>query len=266
MKLFLFELKKSKKSIITWSIILIAILLLYISFYPSFSDSGFSELIEAKMDLLPDAFLKAFNLDVVPNFSILIEYFAYVFQFIMMALCIYATVTGISMLSKEESEGTIEYLYANPVTRREIVTSKILASISSLFIIMMSIFIFSLLFGAIFSGFGMFNDLVKLMGYSYYILLIYLSIGFVLSVIMKRVGTSSMVALGVFFGTYIIGVMSGIIEKLDFLKYVSPFNYAMPTDIIKNNVNNLGLIIGAGIIVISIVLTYKLYEKRDMII
>ena len=55
-------------------------------------------------------------------------------QYIVMAGGIYAAILGVSALVKEESEGTIEFLYSKPVTRSKIVTSKILASAVIFFI------------------------------------------------------------------------------------------------------------------------------------
>ena len=45
-----------------------------------------------------------------------------------MAGGIYAAILGVSSLAKEESEGTVEFLYSKPVTRSRIVTAKILAN------------------------------------------------------------------------------------------------------------------------------------------
>ena len=41
-----------------------------------------------------------------------------------MAGGVYAAILGVSALVKEESEGTIEFLYSKPVTRSKIVTAK----------------------------------------------------------------------------------------------------------------------------------------------
>ena len=264
MNLYFHELKKLKRSTIIWGIVLLAIILLYMSFFPSMKDLGFDELIYEKMNLFPEAVLKALNLDNMPDFSNYLQYYAYVFQFIIMALYVYALVLGTSIISKEENEKTIEYLYANPISRKEIMTSKLLASFTTLALLMLSIFIFSYVLGIIFASSFVIIGLIKMMVFAFIVLIAYLSIGILLSVILKRMSQGPMIALGVFFGTYILGIISGIVEKLDFLKYVSPYNYAIPMSILRGDVDIIGMIISIFIIVICITLSYIVYNKKDM--
>jgi len=68
-------------------------------------------------------------------------------------------------------------------------------------------------------------------------------------------------------GTLFFNKISNAAERFEFLKYVSPFEYVDPTDILiyeKLNTNYLILII--AIIATSVVGTYYFYQKKDMLL
>ena len=109
MNVFKIEVKRGFKSLLIWSIVCILLIVLFMSMFPSMKDSGMQELVNTKMDALPEAILDAFNLKDAPDFSKLNEYFAYVFQYIVMAGAIYGGILGAKSLIEEESEGTIEF-------------------------------------------------------------------------------------------------------------------------------------------------------------
>lgn len=264
MNLYKLELRKQKKGFIIWTIALVCIILLYLGFFPSIKEAGFSDMMSEKMKLLPEALLKSFNLDVMPNFSDFMQYFAYVYQFIIMAVYVYALVLGTSIISREENEKTIEYLYANPISRKEIITSKLLSSVTMIFGLMASIFIISFIMGVTFADINIVGSLAKIIGISLIPTYAYLSIGLVLSVVLKRVNQGTMIALGIFFGTYIIGIMSGVIEQLEFLKYISPYNYAVPMTILRGEFDLIGISLGILLILVSIFTTYFVYQRKDL--
>jgi ABC-2 type transport system permease protein len=271
MNIFKMEYKKGIKPLAIWSIVCILLTILFMSMFPSMKDSGMQELVNTKMGAMPPAMLEAFNLKDVPDFSKLNEYFAYVFQYIVMAGGIYAAILGAKSLIKEESEGTIEFLYAQPVSRTRIVTMKLLSSLAIFysFVLIMGVasIIMSLLVKpAELEVFNMVTDIKLMFSGLFLVGLVFISVGFLMSVLIHNLRLALPVSIGIFFVTYLLGIFSSMIEQLSFLKYFSPFHYAVPSEIIKNGFDAVNIVIAMLIIVTSISATYLIYRKKDFII
>lgn len=267
MNMYKVELKNSFKYFVIWSVILIGILGLFMALFPSMSNSGMNEIIQAKMDALPEEMIKAFGIEVI-DFTDILQYFAYSAQYILIASCVYAGILGANSLIKEESEGTIEFLYAQPISRSKIVTTKILSNFTLIYILTILLFLSTFVLFEILKpkGYEYFMDLVMVFKGMFLAQFTFFSIGLMVSTIIKKVSLATPIMLGVVFATYMLGMFSTIIEKLEGLKYVSPIHYVMPSAILKNNGNiEIGyMIICIVLIVVSIGFAYYRYNKKDL--
>lgn len=269
MNIFQFEIKRLFKSCLIWSVVCGALVILFMSFYPSMKNSGIQELVYTKIDAFPEGLLQAFGLDNMIDFTDIMQYQAYVIQYISMAAAIYGAIIGVSSLLEEESEGTIEFLYAQPVSRSQIITYKVLsrALIFTIFIIITGIvtMAISVLFKS--EGIDTLNMLLDIknifIGMSF-IGFIFLGIGLFLSTILKPSYNSTAISIGVFFITYLFGILSKMRDNLDYFRYLSPYDYALPMDLIRKGWNFSYVIIGIGIIIISTAGAYIVYNKKDM--
>lgn len=271
MNMFKMELKRGLKPLAIWSIVCVLLIILFMSMFPSMKDSGMQELVNTKMDAMPKALLEAFNLENMPDFSKLNEYFAYVFQYIVIAGSIYGGILGSKALIKEESEGTIEFLYAQPVSRTKIVTMKILSSVVIFYLFVMvmalaSIGISLLVKPEDLKVIDLVMDMKLLFGGFFLIGLVFMSIGFLISVVIKSLRLAMPISTGIFFTTYLLGTFSGMIDSLEFLKYFSPFHYAVPSELLKNGLDISNVVISIVIIIVTITATYFIYRKKDFII
>lgn len=272
MNLFKIEMKKNLKGSIIWGIVLFGILFLYLAFFPSMKDAGFSELLDGKLNMMPQGLLDSLGLKDMPDFSIFMEYYSYVFQFVVIGASVYAMILGTKALSKEEGEKTIEFLYAKPVTRSKIVFSKMTSSIVSLFIVAGMVLAASILADVIFAN-G--KDIIIILLVNLMMMIptfVYWSIGFVISAFLKDDNKSIIIALGIFFGTYLIGIIAATIDKLEILKYLSPINYNPAVDVFKFFDGRAGAVLNMTAIVIStvifiagIITTYIKYNKKDLL-
>lgn len=271
MNMFKMELKRGLKPLAIWSIVCILLIILFMSMFPSMKDSGMQELVNTKMDAMPKALLEAFNLENMPDFSKLNEYFAYVFQYIVIAGSIYGGILGAKSLIKEESEGTIEFLYAQPVSRTKIVTMKILSSVVIFYLFVMfmalaSIGISLLVKPEDLKVIDLVMDMKLLFGGFFLVGLVFMSIGFLISVVIKNLRLAMPISTGIFFTTYLLGTFSGMIDSLEFLKYFSPFHYAVPSELLKTGIETSNIIISIVIIIVATTTTYFIYRKKDFII
>lgn len=266
------EFQKISKGLITWTISLSAILAMYIMFFPSMKDAGFSELANAKINMMPEAIKTAFGLNNMPDLSVYTEYLAYILQYIILGVSVYALILGTKSLVSEEQDKTIEFQMANPISRKELVTYKMIAGFIAVTVLMISILAVSLIGGSLYAKTEYFMQTATIVKMSIIPAYVYLFVGFLFSSVLRKSIATPGTSLGIFFGTYIIGIMAGVIDKIKWLKYVSPSNYVISSDILKSNLvdpakgnfNMTGIYIGIVLAIVSIIATYVVYNKKDM--
>lgn len=272
MNVFKVEFKKISKGLITWTISICAILAMYIAFFPSMQSSGMDELVNAKMEMMPKALQEAFGFDNMPNFMIYTDYISYILAFIMLGVCAYGLILGFKALSSEEQDKTIEFQMANPISRAKLITSKMFSGFLAITIVGIALLITALIGGQMFSETECLASMATIMAMSIIPVYVYLFVGFMLSAVLKKSFATTGTSLAIFFGAYIMGTIGGVVEKISFLKYVSPSNYVVSSDVLNSKLVNStkqdfdmkGIYIGIIIIVISIIATYVVYNKKDM--
>lgn len=269
MNIFKFEFKRLLKSCIIWSVVCGMMIALFMSLFPSMADMGMQQLVNDKMSGLSVDMLKAFNIDAGTDFSDIFNYMAYVIQYIAMASAVYGAILGVNSLIKEESQGTIEFLYSKPIKRGKIVSYKLLSIISIYFL-------YIVIIGAtnIFVCMAVKPDNVELMDLFINIKIVYMGmfilglvfmfIGMFISALVKSDKGGIPISIGIFFVSYLFGIIGKLKEDFEFLKYFSPFDYYAPGDLLKNGFEMKYVIIGICIMIVSIVSTYLIYNRKDM--
>jgi ABC-2 type transport system permease protein len=263
MNIFLYELKSLRKSAIIWICSLIALAALYLSIYPSMAKDAvdFKNLISN----YPPAVraMLGINLDYITS---ILGFYSMIFSFIALCGAIQAMNLGVSILSKETRERTADFLLVKPVSRSVIVSSKLLAAFTTLLITNIvfcaaSSVIANSVKTADFSGKLFFMINLTL----FFIQLMFLGLGVVISVFFKKLKSVLPISLGVVFGLYMIGALLATGKNDDIARFISPFKYFDIPYIIKNaNYETTYLITGAAIVIITIVESYMIYIKKDI--
>lgn len=95
--------------------------------------------------------------------------------------------------------------------------------------------------------------------------LIFLSIGTLISAVMKNTKVSGAVSVGILFGSFVISKITDLTDKVNFINVLSPFKYFSYQKIVDSNTISIGIgILSAAFIAILIVSTYFFYTKRDL--
>ena len=243
---------------------MILLSLMTFSVYPSFANQGGS--IEKLLKSYPDAFIKIFGIDRLDITKILHFFGMEVYLFITLLGSIYSMVLGSGIISKEEDDKTIEFLLAKPVSREKIVTSKALSVLS--YILFFNVILFIADFG-ILEAFKTDEFNIKifiLLSISAFLLhLTFAALGLFISVFITKARTLMSVSLGVVIGTYFLGLVSSLSDRLDILKYISPFEYVNAIEIITNTkIDYKYIIIMVSIICVSVIGTYFFYHRKDI--
>ncbi len=263
MNIFTHEFKSYLKSIGIWSAAIFLIILIYLSAFNSIALEA--EEMSRLLSSFPEELLVAFGMDQM-NFSSLLGFYGVVFLFSQICLAIQASNYGFSLLSIEERELTADFLLPKPVSRGRILTAKLLAAFLALTVTNLTVWASSFfVINLIRNGRELDSKvLVMVLGTIVIFQLFFLSVGMVISLLMKRVRSVTPLSMALAFGMYTLSAFGGMLGE-DKLEIISPFTHFDPNYIINNGSYNLPLVvISVAIIVISIPASYLLYQKRNI--
>jgi ABC-2 type transport system permease protein len=224
-----------------------------------------AELLNEMMANFPEELLTAFGLSGV-DLSTVLGYFSFVFLFAQICLAIQAANYGFSLVSIEEREWTADFLLAKPVGRTQILTSKLLAALSGLTITNIVVWISSFGFINLFKGDAMYetNSLLLLLLSIVVFQLFFLTVGLVVSLLVKRIRSVTPYSMALGFGMYVLSVFGDMLGE-SALEKITPFKHFEPNYIIQHGAYDVPLVlISVSVIVISLVGSYVLYTRRDI--
>jgi len=251
------------RSVLTWSLAVTALLVIFFSFFPVFADQA--ALMNQIMDRLPTEMKAAFGMDRM-DLATVLGYYSFLFLFVQLCLAIQAGNYGFGLVSIEESELTADFLLSKPVSRTQILTSKLLAAFTSLTITNLVVWGSSFLGITLFRGEHAYeaSRLLLLLASIVIFQLFFLSVGLVISLLVKRVRSVTPFSLGLGFGAYVLSAFSGVFGDVK-LEYVTPFKHLDPTYIVQNGAYNTPLVLlNVGVTLVAVAVSYWLYIRRDI--
>jgi len=212
------------------------------------------------------------SLQVFMNFSqwdnVLGYYVTYFVYFVPIITGCYSIILGTKLLSKEEQNKTAEFLLSRPLSRSQIISSKL----NTFFIHILGINLLAF-FTALF-GIGIVSDwefnlksLIILHTYGYLICLFFGFLGFFITVVMKRAKAITGIGIGIVLGTYFFDVMIRVFGKVQFLLYLTPFKYInLEAHSPNYDFDAWRLIYFFGISGLLIMLSYVFYRRKDILV
>lgn len=260
MIIFFHELRQNKLSIIIWSAALSFMLGVCVIIYPEMS-SQMGEISNMFADM--GAFTEAFGMDQL-NFGEFMGYFGVECgNTLGLGGAIFAAIVGVSALSKEEKNHTAEFLLTHPVSRAKIITEKLLAAFTQVIILNVAVVAVTCL---CILAVGVEADAAKLA----LVFLAYLIMQ--LQIVAITFGMSAFLndgalgaGLGLAFGLYFMNIISNLSDKLEFVKFITPFSYADGAHIIPNgSIEIKYLIVGLALSACGIAAAYLKYTRKDI--
>ncbi|MEH7011125.1 ABC transporter permease subunit [Neobacillus niacini] len=262
MNILLHELKAYRKSTIIWTISLIMVVALFMSFYPSFTKDTeeFRKLLEGYPAALREAF--GINLD---NFFSILGFYCYGLSFVTLCGAIQAMNLGTSIVNKEVREKTADFLLTKPVTRTTVLTNKLLAALISIIITnIVYLAVATLLAYQVATEDFNVSIFILLSLTVLFVQLIFLALGIIISVIVQKIKSVLTVSLATVFAFYFLGMFSSTSAE-EAKRYLSPFKYFDTAYIIeKSGYEASFLITGAVVIIVAIGASFFIYAKKDI--
>lgn len=261
--IYLHEFRSRLKSVITWSIGLMLLILFFLSIFPSFSQQA--DLLNEMLAKFPPQLLAAFGMGNI-NLADILGYYAFLFIFVQLCLSIQAANYGFGLVSIEESELTADFLLSKPVSRWQVINSKLTAALSSLLLTDLVVWLVSLVCILAFRGGRPYEPRILLLLFVSVLLfqLFFLALGLVISLLVRRVRSVTPYALGLGFGAYVINAFSGMLGDVK-LENITPFKHFDPVFIVQNAAFDTPLVlINVVVSLVALVVSYWLYIRRDI--
>ena len=259
MTLLKHELRRSRLSLIIWTVAIGGLMAICVLMYPE---------IQGEMDQVGEmfasmgAFTAAFGMDRL-NFGTLSGFYAIECGNILgLGGALFAAMTAATALSKEEKEGTAEFLLTHPVSRGQVVTGKLAAVLLQVVLLNVAVLVCAFASIAIIGENIPWEELGKLHLAYFFLQLELAGVCFGLSAFLRRGSVGA--GLGIAALAYCLDLVGNIAEKAQWLRNVTPFGYAAGADILSDGLNwpliALGLLWG----VVGIALAYGWYQRKNI--
>lgn len=254
------ELRQGRMSFLIFTAVISLLLAVCVFIFPE---------MESEMDGMNDlfssmgSFSEAFGMDKISFGSLTGFYAVECGNILGLGGAFFASLRAVSILAKEEKDHTAEFLLTHPVTRIRIVTEKLTAVLSEIFLLNAIIYMIALACIALIGESVPWKELT-LLHLAYFLLQIELAgICFGISAFLRR--GSIGIGLGFAVLMYFLNLIANISRQADFLKYITPFGYANGSDIVANLCLDTPLVLtGLLFTIAGIVSGFVKYCKKDI--
>ena len=261
MNLFIRELKAHKKALLIWCVSIALLITSGMAKYSGYAAGGTNIFLQSIPYSLR-ALLGFGNFDAT-TFS---GFYAILFSYIELTAALHATLLGASILSKEERDKTAEFLMSKPVSRKKILTAKLAAGLTNVFVVNIVSFAASVAVAeAKSAGSQIIAQMAVFCISMLCVQLIFYAIGSISAVCLKKPRSSGSFATGILFAAFALAKITDIFNKINILNMLSPFKYF---DIVRleagSGIDGISLLFSLALSGIFFVFTYIFYEKRDL--
>ena len=245
MVIFKRELLRNLKGLLIWTASIAGLLLLMVTQFKAMeggvNTAGYT-----------DQFKTAMGMDKL-DMNTFLGYYA-IKASIMVTLfgSIYAAMLGSGLIVKDES------LLSRPVSRVRVITERFLAATLNLFVLNAVICLVIYVSEK--------DSLIISISVAQFLLhILFAAVGLLVAIIKIRSKAAIILPIGVVLATYVFSLVYGMSEKLEPLKYLTPFWYTDCKDIIINGEPEAGkMVVAATCVLVLLIISYFDYIRKDL--
>lgn len=184
---------------------------------------------------------------------------------------IFSIIVAGDIVSSEFGWGTIKLLLIRPISRSKVILAKYIAVLIFILFFLLTLFIFSYLFGLVFFNGGDSTLTLKdvLIEYAYNLpdLIMGFTIAFMISTIFRSSALS--IGLGIFLMTVGAGLIVGLLSRYEWAKYILFFNtnlkqYRNDSPMIEGMTMGFSITMLIIYYVVFMALSFWIFNKRDV--
>ena len=254
------ELRQGRVGFWIWTGSIAALILICIVLFPEMKTQMDSV---SEMFASMGAFSAAFGMDRL-NFGTLLGFYSVECGNILgLGGALFAAFMAVNVLSKEEKDGTAEFLLTHPVSRARVLTEKLVAVL--LQILALNVIVLALALGSI-AAIGEpipWKELLLLHLSNLLMQVEVAGICFGISAFLRR--GSAGIGLGLATVLYFLDLIANISDKMKDLKYCTPFGFTDGADIVTEGALDAPLVaVGMAVTAVFIALAYWQYSRKDI--
>ncbi|WP_138159057.1 ABC transporter permease subunit [Peptoniphilus catoniae] len=269
--IFTREFKHNFGKMMAWFLVIVILTGLLLALYPMMLDANMKSLFDSFSGQLSPSLQKILGFDKKIDYADLSEYVSFINQYMIILIAMFAMQIGANSLSRDLDDGSIQYLYSNPVSRSEIVTQKIFANILIyiIFLILLMVATFFIItippLAKDIIAASLLLDLGKIFLGMLITGLIFMAVGLLFSSLSKSThfsdGTSVLFVIFIvaflIFGKIYGGSLLGIANAI-------PFEAFHPIVLLKGGIDFIKAGINLIIFFVLIAISYGIYNSKDL--
>lgn len=262
MNIFRRELKASRRALIIWSVCMFLLVVSGMSKYTAYSSSGAGSEIFDKMPHTMKALLGIGTFDITQMSG----FFAFLFLYIELTAAIHAVLLGSGIIAKEEQGKTVEFLMAKPVSRRTVITAKLLAALVNVVILnIVTLFSSIVMVAAYNKGKAINGEILLFLASMLLVQLVFLSLGGLVAAAIRNPKSSGSLAAAIVLGSFIISKITDLSDRLEALNVLAPYKYFSYADIAGGQgLSVLNAVLSLLLAAVFSFLMYYFYRKREL--
>lgn len=261
MNIYWHELKLSFKSILLWACSMTILAVVYIFLFKGLGEE--IENFKAFLNHMPEIIKMGFHI-IIDSISTLEGFYSFVFSFIVLCGAIQAMSLGMNIITKEVRDKTADFLMTKPISRSHVLSFKLMAACSSLLITNLIYLLITTVTATILVTEFNIKIFFLISLTLFFVQLIFLALGFLISVMIGKIKSVISVSLSTVFAFYILGTLGSFLGE-ERIRYFSPFRYFDPLYILKHAAYETSFIlIGLVFFITAIAGSYLVYCNKDI--
>lgn len=259
---FLKTLRDQRRSLLFWSLGLVALALYITFFFPTVRNlPDLNKILEQAPKGIA-ALMGGQVLDYTsPTGYLNLELFS---MMLPILLLVYTIGAGSGAIAGEEEKGTLEFLLANPVARWRVVVQKAGVMVAGVLIISI-IFLAGLMSGAV--AVDMKISFINLLAATFSTILLALDFGMLalfLGCLRGNRGASLGISAALAVATYFLNSLGALVDSLKNFRFLSPFYHHVDPNPLVNGLSLEHTLVLAGIAVVFFALSIPVFQRRDI--
>jgi len=256
------ELRYYRRSTLIWIAVLCLLVFGFLSIYKSFALDV--ETTKGLLAAYPPAVLAALNLKIEIFFTVY-GFFGYLLTFLWLTGSIQAMNLGVSVLSKEISGKTADFLMSKPVTRVRILTEKLAAALTLIILTNICYLVVALSAARSFATSGLDTGLFLLIAVTFFFVQVFfLCLGFLLGAAVPKIKTVISLTLPIVFTLFIISAFGSVIGLKE-IDYITPFKYFDVSYIYYHHAFEPRYMwVLGGFVLVTLVTSYVVFLRKDI--
>lgn len=262
MNIFVREMHANAKALLIWCLGMVFLIYAGMLKYAGFAGAG-SE-VNNLFEQLPSAVKSILGL-VSLDITTIAGFYAVFYLYFMLLAGVHAVMLGAVIVSKEERDKTVDFLYAKPVKRSAIITAKLVAVLINIIVLNIVTMLASIIFVNAYTEEGITAIILRLMLALFIFQIIFAAVGALTASVSPQSNKAASLSAGLLLTTFFVSVVVDLYSDIDFLKYITPFQYFPAAQIIlTKHYPAPMLLLSALLVIIFLMLGYWFMERKDL--